>query len=200
MLFSTDNFKCQLAIKAIKMYMNRRHGIGIKLHPNKKKLRELMWNYAYGKKLGYSHMYLYAYLLEWLDIYFNYEYNYDYNYNLQTKIKQVITQQLNCQIQRNTHHIECPICLDTLISNTNTNTNTNTNIICDDVDNPTNIQTQHYKCYVSDLIMCKGPSNHIYHIKCYVEFLKSEEQKDISKTYKCEYDTLCVVCYQPMYL
>lgn len=52
----------------------------------------------------------------------------------------------------------------------------------------------------NNVAVCNGPACHIYHSECYLEFLKSEEGKDCDKKYKCEQDTLCIACYQPMYI
>ena len=191
MLFSTDTFKCQLAARTVRLYMNRRIGIGIKLHPNKKKLREIMWQYAHCKMLGYSYMYMLGYLTEWLDIYFDF----DYDYNMNNKLQNIIIQEILAQTSQN----NCPICLDSL---------TPVIMSCDpdigDIDSKCNrihIKTSSSNPrYNNDLIICKGSGSHIYHIDCYMKFLQSEEQKDKDKDYKCESDTLCIACYQPMYV
>ena len=53
-------------------------------------------------------------------------------------------------------------------------------------------------CYdnfkILDKVM-KCNYNHYFHYNCYNEFFNKEENKDDNKQYKCEKNTLCILCY-----
>lgn len=166
-LFSTETFAYQLAIKTVHLYINKQNGLWLKLHPHKKVLRNILWQYIYASTNNQPRSGLILYLLKWIDM-----------YCLIPTIKLA-----SIQLSTNNMAESCPICLEVVDSNM--------------------IEKDMRKVYYEKdiyIVWCRGVARHKYHIGCYVEFLNAEEQKDKNKQYKCESDTLCIVCYSPIHL
>lgn len=172
--FSNPSFVFQLTAGSLKWCMSRNNGAGIKFHPKKKEIRAEYLKYKQMREcLG----------------------------NPKFKKEQLITNM--------TDHLK--YILDMYLDNWDTGKCTLLHPLAYKTDctsnGADNYALQHMACIVcldtcnsvdSNIINCSGPAKHMYHSECYLQFLKSEENKDLGKKYKCERDTLCIACYQPM--
>lgn len=174
-IFSSITFKHQVAAGALNWCITRNNGAGIKLHPCKTDIRNGMIQY---KKMRIHNnagqtpvSRLTTHLQSILDLYLS-----NWDTSSVTLCKRYLSSHIDLQ-QNNAVNMEtqCVVCLD-------------------------DIHVHNNDMMDSSLILCSGPAGHIYHRECYLEFLKSEETKDLDKKYKCERDTLCIACYQPMCL
>lgn len=184
LLFTTPQFKQQLAAGALKWYLCRNKFSGIKLHPKKKQIRFEYAKYYHMRSKAPIHEKNNVFICELtkglqsiIELYID---NWDTTASYATRKSNIHgckKHQILCNIQQN---IRCVICLDDVCINK-----------CKRTGNILNM---------NDVIVCSGPASHIYHHDCYIEFLKMEQNKDKHKKYKCESDTLCITCFQPICL
>lgn len=180
-LFTTLEFKKQLAAGALRWYLSRNNFSGIKLHPKKKEIRAEYKQYMNmrAKLVSSAHHNCYNN---------NDNDNYMQTLKLVENLKHIIEIYLDgwdCPgtkqcVLSTVSNIKCVICLDNVKINKCSSTGCVLN--------------------VEQIIVCSGPASHVYHSNCYLAFLRAEQNNDINKKYKCESDTLCIACYQPICL